>query len=136
MLKKLLKTGNHSAGTSFALLLFRAGVGVMMLTHGYPKFKKVLSGDMGFGDPIGLGSDASLVLTVLAEFICSILLVLGLTTRFALVPLIITMFVALVIVHGGDPFGTQEKSALYLLCFVVLFITGPGKYSVDNRFFG
>ena len=135
MLKKLLKTGNHSAGTSFALLVFRAGLGIMMLTHGYPKLKSFLSGEYRFKDPLGLGEDASIILTVFAEFLCSILVILGLTTRYALVPLIITMAVAWLIVHGDDPFGAQEKSVLYLLCYVVLLITGPGKYSVDRRLF-
>lgn len=135
MLKKLLHTGNYNVNIDLSLLIFRAGLGMMMLTHGYPKFQRVLNGEFSFGDPLGLGVEVSLVLTVLAEFICSILLILGLTTRYALVPLIITMAVAAFIVHGDDPFGTQEKSALYLLCFAVLMITGPGKHSLDKRLF-
>ncbi len=135
MLKKLLHTGNYKANIDLSLLVFRAGLGMMMLTHGYPKFQRVLNGEFSFGDPLGLGVEASLILTVLAEFICSILLILGLTTRYALVPLIITMAVAAFIVHGDDPFGTQEKSALYLLCFSVLMIAGPGKHSLDKRLF-
>lgn len=135
MLKKLLHTGNYSTHIDLSLLIFRAGLGMMMLTHGYPKFQRVMNGEFSFGDPLGLGVEASLILTVLAEFVCTILLILGLTTRYALVPLIITMAVAAFIVHGDDPFGTQEKSALYLLCFSVLMITGPGKYSLDKRLF-
>ncbi|MCE7993778.1 MAG: DoxX family protein [Roseivirga sp.] len=136
MLKRLLNTGNHSSNIDLSLLIFRAGVGIMMLTHGYPKFLRLIAGEFRFGDPLGLGVEASLILAVLAEFVCSILLVLGLTTRYALVPLIIMMAVAGFVVHGNDPFGTQEKSVLYLLTFVVLMITGPGRYSLDKRLFG
>lgn len=136
MLKRLLNTGNYSSKINFSLLIFRAGVGLMMLTHGYPKFQRVISGEYSFGDPLGLGVEISLILAVFAEFFCSILLVLGLVSRYALVPLIIMMSVAAFIVHGDDPFGTQEKSALYLLCFVVLLIAGPGKYSLDKKLFG
>lgn len=135
MLKRLLKTGNHSPNIDLSLLIFRAGVGIMMLTHGYPKFQRLKAGEFRFGDPLGLGVEASLILAVLAEFLCAILLVIGLTTRYALVPLIIMMAVAAFVVHGDDPFGTQEKSALYLLSFAVLMITGPGKHSLDKRLF-
>ena len=136
MFKKLLEPGNHTGNTNIALLIFRVGAGLMMLTHGWAKFQNLLAGEMGFADPIGIGAGASLVLTVLAEFACSILIILGLGTRLAAIPLIITMGVALFIVHGGDPFGTQEKAALYLLCYLVIFITGAGKYSFDQQLFG
>ncbi|KYG79230.1 DoxX family protein [Roseivirga seohaensis] len=136
MFKKLLNPGNHSSSTSFGLLLLRAGVGLMMLTHGYPKFSNLIAGNFLFGDPIGLGVEVSLILAVLAEFLCSILLIVGLFSRFALVPLMVTMAVALFVVHISDPFGTQEKAAMYLLTFFFLFITGPGKYSLDQKFFG
>lgn len=136
MLKKFLSVGSHNTSTSLALLIFRIGVGLMMLTHGYPKFQRLVAGEFQFGDPLGMGVEASLVLAVLAEFIGTILIILGLITRFAAIPLIITMAVAWGIVHGDDPFGTQEKAALYLVCFLVIFITGPGKYSLDKRFFG
>lgn len=136
MLKRLLNTGNYPSNIDFSLLIFRAGTGLMMLTHGYPKFQRVMAGEYSFGDPLGLGVEVSLILAVFAEFLCAILLVLGLTTRYALVPLIIMMAVAAFVVHGDDPFGTQEKSAIYLLCFSVLLVSGPGKYSLDKKLFG
>ncbi len=136
MLKRLLNTGKHSSNINFSLLIFRVGIGLMMLTHGYPKFQRLMAGEYSFGDPLGLGVQASLILAVFAEFLCSLLLILGLTTRYALIPLIITMAVAAFVVHGDDPFGTQEKSAIYLLCFSVLLISGPGEYSLDKKLFG
>ena len=136
MFKKLLEPGNHTGNTNTALLILREGAGLMMLTHGWAKFQNLLAGEMGFADPIGIGAEASLVLTVLAEFACSILVILGLGTRLAAIPLIITMAVAWFIVHSGDPFGTKEKAALYLLCYLVIFITGAGKYSFDQLLFG
>ncbi|WP_420385290.1 DoxX family protein [Roseivirga sp.] len=136
MLKKLLKTGKHSSNINFGLLIFRVGVSAMMMTHGWGKFQKVLNGDFTFGDPLGIGVEASLILAAFAEFICSILIILGLTTRYAAVPLMITMIVAWRIAHGDDPFGTQEKSVFYLLSYLMIFITGPGKYSLDQKLFG
>ncbi len=134
-MKRLLKTGKHSTPINFGLLIFRIGISAMMLTHGYPKFLKVIDGNFQFGDPLGIGVEASLILAALAEFICSILLILGLTTRFALVPLMFTMIVALATVHLDDPFKGQEKAFLYLLSYLFLLITGPGKYSMDQKLF-
>jgi putative oxidoreductase len=136
MFRKLLKTGNHNSATSFALLIFRVGTSLMMLSHGYPKFQKLIAGNFQFGDPIGLGPEVALTLAVLAEFVCSLLLILGLVSRLALIPLMTTMAVALFIVHADDAFSTQEKAAMYLIGYLLLFITGPGKYSIDRKLFG
>ncbi len=87
---------------------------------------------MKFGDPLGLGSATSLHLSAFAEFVCAILIILGLFTRLATIPLIINMAVVFLIVHSVDDFGTKEMSLLYLGLFLTLFFTGPGKYSADR----
>ena len=87
---------------------------------------------MQFGDPIGLGVPTSLYLSAFAEFICAILIILGLLPRLASIPLIINMAVAFFIVHAADDFGTRELSLLYMGMFLTLFFTGPGRYSVDG----
>ncbi|WP_340153050.1 DoxX family protein [uncultured Marivirga sp.] len=115
-----------------SLLILRLAGGLMMLTHGYPKFMKLLSGDFSFADPIGLGEEVSLFATVFAEFICSILVVLGLYTRLASVPVLFTMLIAALVVHGGDPFGKQELGLLYAAVFSVTALNGGGNYSLDK----
>ncbi len=119
--------------TDFSLLILRLVFGIGMITHGWPKFQKVLSGNFKFGDPIGLGPEVSLILAVFAEFICSILVIIGLGTRLATIPLMTTMSVVFFIVHADDGFGTKEKAFLFLGAFLVLFLTGPGKYSIDDK---
>jgi len=52
-----------------------------------------------------------------------------------LLPLIFTMFTIVFIVHANDPFSKQELGLLYLLPYITIFFTGPGKYSVDARLF-
>ncbi len=116
-----------------AMLLLRvASGGLMAYSHGWGKAQKLLSGDMAFGDPIGIGEGPSLVLTVFAELVCGILLALGLFTRAALIPLIVTMAVAVFIVHGPDPLADKEFAILYLVPYVALFFHGPGKFSLDR----
>ncbi len=118
--------------SSVGLLILRLGLGLFMAgLHGWGKLTKVANGDMAFADPMGIGESPSLVLAMSAEFACSILLVLGLFTRLACIPLIVTMAVAAFLVHGGDPWSEKELAHIYLAGYLTLLLTGPGKFSVD-----
>ena len=115
------------------LLTLRILSGSVLLTHGYPKLQKILQGNLQFGDPIGIGQVPSLYLATFAEFFCAILIIIGLYTRLSLIPLMINMATAFFIVHSADDFGIKELSLLFLGMFAVLFLTGPGRFSVDNQ---
>lgn len=117
--------------TNLAALILRVSMGAMMLTHGWGKFLNLIGDDPSFGDPIGIGELPSLFLAVIGEFICPLLIILGLKTRLASIPPIITMFVAGFIVHADDPWGNKEKAMLYLAGFIVVFLLDSGKYSLD-----
>lgn len=137
MLNKLLSVRlNEWVSPDVAVLLLRIGASVLMMTHGFPKLMQVLEGDFSFGDPLGIGPAPSLILVAFAEFICAVFVLLGLWTRLALIPLIITMSVAVFVAHAGDPFSKKELGLFFLITFVVLFLTGPGKISLDNKLSG
>ncbi|GAB3260458.1 hypothetical protein GCM10027347_24760 [Larkinella harenae] len=104
-----------------------------MLTHGWMKVNKLLTGDMAFGDPIGIGSTPSLILSTLAEFLGSLFLIVGFQTRASAVVLMINMLVITFFAHGSDPFGKKEMPLLYFLIYLTLFFVGPGKHSIDGR---
>lgn len=129
-MKKFL-LGARPAATDFACLLLRAA-GSLLLFHGIPKLLNFNSISERFGDPIGIGPLASLALCVFAEFFCVIFIALGAFTRLALIPVIVNMAVIFFIVHGDEPVKERELSLIYLLIYLVLFFTGPGKYSVDG----
>ncbi len=104
-----------------------------MLTHGYGKLQLLLNGGpYAFADPYGVGHTITLIVAVFAEFFCSILIILGLFTRLAAIPLIITMMTAAIIIHSGDPIGNRELSILFGVVFIKLAFFGAGKFSVDN----
>jgi putative oxidoreductase len=73
-----------------------------------------------------------LALAVFAEVFCSLLLIFGIATRLAAIPLIITMLVAAFIVHANDGFGRQELPLLYSAVFFAIAIAGAGKISFDH----
>ncbi|MCF8259741.1 MAG: DoxX family protein [Melioribacteraceae bacterium] len=115
-----------------ARFILRVSLSTMMLTHGIPKLTKLLSGNFGFADPIGLGSTVSLFLAVGAEFFCSILVMIGYKVRMSSIPLIITMAVAAFIVHASDPWKKQEFALLYFFGFIVIALLDSGRFSLDS----
>ena len=132
-LKEIFDPGNYPVNISVSLLFLRIIAGAFMLTHGYGKFLMLIGDDpIKFADPIGWGENVSLVLAAFAEFICSMFLIFGMASRFAVIPLIITMLVAALIVHAPDAFRRKELPLLYTTIYVVIAIAGAGKYSVDN----
>lgn len=122
-----------SKNSDLGLLVLRVGVSGLMLTHGFPKLLKLLQGDFDFADPIGLGGMISLILTVIAEAICPVLIIVGIKTRLATIPPIIAMGVAAFVVHAADPIATKEKALLYLVAFIAIGLMGAGKLSLDRK---
>lgn len=131
-MKNTYSTNLNLQNVDLGLLIFRLAISALMLTHGIPKLIKFFgSEEIVFADPLGLGEITTFTLAVFAEFVCSVLVILGLGTRLAVIPLIGTMAVAALIVHVPDGFGMQELPLLYLSGWVLLFFTGAGKYSLD-----
>jgi len=125
-----------SRKTDIALLLLRLCFGgLMFINHGIPKVARLnAEGGIKFADPLGMGPEISLWLALFAELGCAALVVLGLFTRLATVPLIITMAVAAFIVHGDDPFKEMEGALLFLIPYIALLLMGPGYYSADEQY--
>ncbi len=123
----------NSLLNNIGLAFFRICVSAFMLTHGYGKFQNLISGDIQFGNPIGIGEAPSLFLAVIGEFVCPILIIIGFKTRWAAIPSAITMAVAAFIAHAEDPFGTKEKALLFLVAFITIALVGPGKFSIDRK---
>jgi len=121
--------------SNIGLLLLRLFFGgIMFFQHGIPKFMKLIDGaPYKFADVFGLGTGLSLGLAVFSEVLCGLLLVVGLFTRWASLPLIATMLIAAFLIHGSDSFGDKELAILYLIAYLCVFLLGPGKYSIDYR---
>jgi len=133
MTRLFFNSGNYPKNINLVLFLLRVGAGIFMLSHGWGKLLKLIGDDpITFADPLGVGDATSLFLTVFAEVFCSILLILGLTTRLAAFPSFITMMVAAFVVHAGDGFGKMELALLYGVVYLAITIAGPGKFSIDH----
>lgn len=122
----------NKSAVDWLLLLLRLFVSIAIMTHGLPKLLNFISGETKFMDFMGMGSRTSLFLVIFAEIVCAFLILLGLFTRWATIPLIVTMLVAAFIAHEGKPFGDREMSLLYFVHFLTLLVMGPGRFSVDR----
>lgn len=115
---------------NLALLILRLFVGAMMLTHGIAKIQNFTALRDGFPDPVGWGVGLSLVMIILVEVGGSLMVLAGLLTRFAVIPLIFAMIMAMT-TYPEMSLGSIELPLLYLGMYVVIFTAGPGKCSVD-----
>jgi putative oxidoreductase len=118
-----------------ALLIARLTVGVLFVSTGWGKVHNIEK-IIGYFGELHIPAPAfNAVLASWTELLCGSLLVVGLASRLAAIPLMVTMVVAILTakldeIHGvPDLLGEVEWTYLVLLFIVVVF--GPGKASVD-----
>jgi len=114
------------------ILILRLGFGgLLAVQHGLPKLQQWAQYASVFPDPLHIGSKASLAMAIFGELVCGSLLAVGLAARLAAIPPLITMAVAFFVVHNLDPWTKKEMAFVYLVAFLVLALTGPGRLSLD-----
>ncbi len=132
-MKKILSIRYSTAAFNFSMLFLRVSFGLLIIVkHGYDKMIKFSTLQYQFYNFFGIGTRASLMLAIFAEVLCALFIVLGLFTRLAAIPLIITMLVAIFGFNAGKSLIESEVAILYLGAFVTLLFCGPGKISIDG----
>ena len=121
-------------GNAFSLFLLalRILIGVLLLSHGIQKWTNFSAMSGSFPDTMGVGRKMSLGLAFFGEVFCSVGFIFGAFYRLAMIPMIFTMGMAFFVIHGNDPFAVKELAFIYLVVFVLMYITGPGKFSIDH----
>ena len=118
-----------------AILFMRIFIGAMMLTHGIGKLQNYNAIVNSFPDPLGIGSAVSFTLITLIEVGCSVLIIMGLFTRLATLPLIFGMYIATFIAFPEKTFAEGELSFVYMGIYIMLLVSGGGRYALDALFF-
>jgi len=132
----LLPPGKRSE--SAGLLALRLVIATsLLLKHGLEKVFTFSAMAQHFPDPVHIGPVPSLLFAMIADFICSLLMIVGLATRWAAAIAFLNILVAWALVHhfaffGRGPGEHGELVVLYLGATLTLYLTGAGGYSLDN----
>jgi putative oxidoreductase len=140
MLKRLLFQP-FPPRTDFGLLILRVvAFAPLFLKHGTEKIFRYSQMAQHFPNPLHIGVVPSLTFAMVSDSICSVLLILGLATRWAALITFVNIFVAWAFVHHFVLFGPQgdhgEVIVLYLAAAAALFFAGAGRFSLDRLIAG
>ena len=136
----LLYLNANSSYHSYGLLLIRIiGGSMMVYNHGWGKItagpEKWNRLGHALTDIIGFEFLSTFFgfMAAFSESVCALLIVIGLFTIPASILLSFTMFVAIMnhIIDNELP----ELAIMYCLLLLVLIVSGPGKYSLDQKWF-
>jgi len=123
------------------ILLIQIMVGSVFLSEGVQKFLFPVLRGTGRFIKIGLPAPEFLAYFVASfEVICGLLILVGLFTRYAAIPLIIIMLVALtstkipILIHNGfwEMAHAARTDWSMLLGSIYLMVKGAGKWSLDS----
>lgn len=136
-MKKFFSTAYSEGAFNVALLALRVTFGLILcFFYGLEKLKNFGHMQTAMPDPLHIGHRITLILVIFAELVCSLLVVLGLFTRFAALVLVISMGVAEFLIHRGHVptmnNALHEQAYLYLTVFFAILLVGPGRISVDG----
>lgn len=138
VLGRLLNARFAPKSYDVGILFLRVGTGfILFMRHGWEKVSRLTLINPTFPDPIHIGHSTSWTLALLSDGIFSLLLILGIGTRWIALFSFVEIFIAWSLVHhfsflGKSPAADHgELIALYLSAFLALMVTGAGRYSVD-----
>lgn len=145
-MNKLKLVSSKAINRDFGILLIRLIIGLLMAFYGYEKlihFDEMAASDFWAKNVsfLGMSGKFPLVLTIFAEFFCSLFLIVGLFTRINLFFLMFCMaYIFLVIfpfsiLDKGDNGYKFNDAFVYFVIYLGLFFTGAGKYSLDQKLF-
>ncbi len=137
MLKRFIRLDFIPSSNDLGLLVLRLMVPIpLFLKHGTEKLFRFHAMAAHFPDPLHIGAVTSLTIAMIADGICMPLLVIGLAARWAALWSFFNLLVAWVFVHHFLLFGPGsdhgELIVAYMAAMLILFLAGPGKYSIDG----
>lgn len=116
------------------LFFLRITGSLLLLTvHGLPKVFHFSEELTRIEDPFGFGPYFSLIPAIVAEVVCPILILFGVATRLACLPIIAVLLVAMLAVHPDWSLAEGQFGWLLLIIFTTLAITGPGGWRLRSR---
>ena len=123
--------------TNFQLLIVRLLFsGLMIINHGFQYFMQLWPfNDISVGNKtiFGLSTLFTAILFFIGEFLAPLFVLLGYYTKLSSLVCMLTMIIAIILRHSNNPFTEGEVAFLYFTGFLVIFLMGPGNYSISKK---
>ena len=134
-LKTTLLSNTSTKTMDFCLLFFRIAISTeLIIVHG---LKKIGIGSIAevVPNPFGIPERINEVFAIAANIFFPQLVIMGLFTRLATLPILAVTLTGYFVVHGGDPLPERDIPFMFSLGYLMIAFAGPGKYSLDHYFF-
>ena len=134
-MNKFVRLGFVPQHYDSGLLILRLVFGLTLcVVHGWSKVVHYSDMAAHFPDPLHIGSRFTLLFAILSDLICSLLIALGIATRWAALIVAINTGAAFLLLHKMTLFGPHsgELALLFFGWALAILIMGPGRYSVDG----
>jgi putative oxidoreductase len=146
MLRRFVSFSFLRTNFDVALLVLRIGIGInIFLKHGWEKIIYYNFMGANFFDPLHIGHYTTFNMAFFSDAICSLLILVGFGTRWCCAYCFFLIFGAWDLRHHflyfNPPPGAPDHLAgshgelivVLLVALLVMFISGPGRYSIDAR---
>jgi putative oxidoreductase len=133
VLQQLLYSDAGSHLNNVALLLFRVLLAVELFrVHGLKKFRLENGQREHVPNPLHLPEKLNGTVAALSDTVAPFLVMLGIGTRLAVLPVIGVTAIGYFVVHRKDSAEVRDVPYMYTLSFLLLLFMGAGAYSLDQ----
>jgi putative oxidoreductase len=131
-LSLLMKVYPGAKEFNIGLLVFRILLSAeLMIVHGLKKIGIGTTEAEQVPNPLHFPYAFNQAFAITANLIFPVFIILGLFTRFAILPVIAVTLTGYFVVHWHDSLLEKDTPFMYSLSYLLLLALGPGKYSVD-----
>jgi putative oxidoreductase len=124
--------GTHPHLADAGLLYLRVtGSVLVLLVHGLPKAMHYTSQAAAIEDPLHIGKTLTLCFAIFGEVFCPLLMIAGIGTRVAALPILLITLMALAVVHRDWTLEQGQFAWMLLIIFGTVAIAGAGRYRIS-----
>lgn len=121
---------------SSGLLFLRITLSLeLIIVHGLKKLGIGVMEEEKIPNPFHLYERFNNDMALLANLVFPVLVLFGLFTRLATLPILVVTLTGYFIVHWKDSLLISDVPFMYSIAFISILIMGPGKYSLDKYLF-
>lgn len=132
IIKQILYSDLGSSFNNGALLVFRILLAIELFrVHGMKKFRVENGQKEHVPNPLHLPEKLNGLVATFSDTVVPFFIILGLGTRFAVLPTIGVTAVGYFVVHRKDSLEVRDVPYMYTLSLLLLLALGAGTYSLD-----